>query len=197
MTRVTRQLDLFHGHGMNIKDLVRFLNDGAPRAVTVRLTRNRVSMASIDFAGSGPIRVAVDEQFLTAPRPVLTALRAYARSGRQRNWRVVAEYARGLPTHDRSRVRRARLRRRGDVHDLGAIANEVNRDKVRMMLNVYFRQGGQELQINSVDTEVLRAALKNPEAYKDLVVRVAGFSEFFVNLLPEIQQDIIAREAHS
>ncbi len=77
------------------------------------------------------------------------------------------------------------------------LENRVNRAKVRAMLNVYFAKGGQELQINCVDTELLRAAQKNPEAYRDLVVRVAGFSEFFVNLTPEMQEDIIAREAHS
>ncbi len=79
----------------------------------------------------------------------------------------------------------------------GMLKNNVNRMKVRAMLNVYFREGGQELQINCVDTEVLLAAQKDPEAFRDLVVRVAGFSEFFVNLRPEIQADIIAREAHT
>ena len=39
-------------------------------------------------------------------------------------------------------------------------------------------------------------AQKNPEQYGDLVVRVAGFSEFFVNLTPEMQEDIIARTEH-
>jgi len=75
--------------------------------------------------------------------------------------------------------------------------NKASRDKVRALLNVYFRNGGQELQINSVDTETLRAAQRDPEQFRDLVVRVAGFSEFFVNLTPEMQEDIIAREAHS
>ena len=61
------------------------------------------------------------------------------------------------------------------------------------MLNVYFQNGGQELQINVVDSAALRAAQKNPEQYRDLVVRIAGFSEFFVNLTPEMQEEIIAR----
>jgi pyruvate-formate lyase len=78
----------------------------------------------------------------------------------------------------------------------GMLTNKVNRAKLRAMLNVYFQNGGQELQINAVDTEMLRAAQKNPEQYRDLVVRIAGFSEFFVNLSPEIQEDIIAREAY-
>jgi formate C-acetyltransferase len=76
------------------------------------------------------------------------------------------------------------------------ISKEENRDKVRAMLNVYFMKGGQELQINAVDSEMLRAAQKNPQEYRDLVVRIAGFSEFFVNLTPEMQEEIINRTAH-
>jgi formate C-acetyltransferase len=74
--------------------------------------------------------------------------------------------------------------------------NKVHRDKLRAVLNVYFNNGGQELQINSIDTEMLRAAQKDPGQYRDLVVRVAGFSEFFVNLTAEMQEEIIARTAH-
>lgn len=78
----------------------------------------------------------------------------------------------------------------------GMIADPSRRDKLRAMLNVYFQKGGAELQINVVDTATLRAAQKDPEQYRDLVVRVAGFSEFFVNLTPEMQEDIIARAEH-
>jgi len=76
------------------------------------------------------------------------------------------------------------------------LSDARNREKVRAMLNVYFQRGGQQLQINAVDTEMLRAAQKNPEQYSDLVVRVAGFSAFFVTLSREMQEDIIARTAH-
>jgi formate C-acetyltransferase len=78
----------------------------------------------------------------------------------------------------------------------GMIADDGQREKLRAMLNVYFRSGGQELQINVVDSAAMRAAQKNPEQYRDLVVRVAGFSEFFVNLTPEMQNEIIARTEH-
>ncbi|MHC4398501.1 MAG: pyruvate formate lyase family protein [Planctomycetota bacterium] len=78
----------------------------------------------------------------------------------------------------------------------GMIADKTQRDKLRAMLNVYFANGGAELQINVVSTETLRAAQKNPDEFRDLVVRVAGFSEFFVNLTPEMQEDIIARAEH-
>lgn len=76
------------------------------------------------------------------------------------------------------------------------IADAGQRAKLRAMLNVYFADGGQELQINVVDTATMRAAQKDPEAYRDLVVRVAGFSEFFVNLTPDMQEEIIARAEH-
>jgi formate C-acetyltransferase len=78
----------------------------------------------------------------------------------------------------------------------GMIADATQREKLRTMLNVYFSQGGQELQINVVSTETLRAAQKDPDQYRDLVVRVAGFSEFFVNLTPDMQEEIIARTEH-
>ena len=71
-----------------------------------------------------------------------------------------------------------------------------NRAKVRAMLNAFFDQGGQEMQINCVDTETLRAAQQDPEQHRDLVVRVAGFSEFFTKLDPSIQADVISRTEH-
>jgi formate C-acetyltransferase len=76
------------------------------------------------------------------------------------------------------------------------VNDPAQRDKLRAMLNVYFANGGQELQINVVSSETLRAAQQHPDQYRDLVVRVAGFSEFFVNLTPEMQEDIIARAEH-
>ena len=76
------------------------------------------------------------------------------------------------------------------------VVNPTQREKLRAIVNVYFQNGGQELQINIVDTDVLRAAQKNPEQFRDLVVRVAGFSEFFVNLTPAMQEEIIARTEH-
>jgi formate C-acetyltransferase len=75
-------------------------------------------------------------------------------------------------------------------------ARKTSRAKVREMLNACFARGGQEMQINCVDTETLRAARENPEAYGDLVARVAGFSEFFARLHPAIQDEIIARAEH-
>jgi formate C-acetyltransferase len=78
----------------------------------------------------------------------------------------------------------------------GMVADPSQREQLRAMLNVYFASGGQELQINAVDSSTLRAAQRNPGQYRDLVIRVAGFSEFFVNLTPDMQEEIIARTEH-
>ena len=69
----------------------------------------------------------------------------------------------------------------------------ANRDKLRALLRVYFKKGGQEMQINSTSREVLLDAMEHPENYQSLVVRVSGFSAFFVTLDRSVQLDILAR----
>ena len=66
-------------------------------------------------------------------------------------------------------------------------------EKLVSLLKTYVAMGGEQLQVNVVDTDTLQQALENPEQYRDLVVRVAGFTAYFVTLKPSIQQDIIAR----
>ena len=55
------------------------------------------------------------------------------------------------------------------------------------------RVGGMQLQINILDSQTLQCAKDHPDEYKDLVVRVAGFSAYFVELHPDLQDDIIRR----
>jgi len=74
--------------------------------------------------------------------------------------------------------------------------NESQLDNFIALIRTYFDLQGMEIQFNVVSNDVLRKAQKNPEAYRDLVVRVAGYSANFVALDPEIQNDIIARTAH-
>ena len=57
----------------------------------------------------------------------------------------------------------------------------------------YFAMGGMEIQPNVVSTKVLRAAQEHPEQYRDLVVRVSGYSAFFCDLVRPLQNEIIAR----
>ena len=53
------------------------------------------------------------------------------------------------------------------------------------------------LQFNIVNKETLLAAKKDPDKYRNLLVRVAGYSAYFVDLSPDLQDDIIARTEHS
>jgi formate C-acetyltransferase len=75
------------------------------------------------------------------------------------------------------------------------IESEAGLKKIAAMLRAYFKQGGQQVQFNVLSDETLRAAQKDPEAYKDLVVRVSGYSAYFVDLGKPVQDDIIARMA--
>ncbi len=89
-------------------------------------------------------------------------------------------------------------------HYLGGIAlnlrmhpTVLSRDdgiaKLRDMTKAYFENGGMEVQYNVVDTDTLRAAQADPGTYRDLVVRIAGYSAYFVELGTDLQNDIIAR----
>jgi pyruvate-formate lyase len=68
-----------------------------------------------------------------------------------------------------------------------------SREKLAILTDTFFRNGGQHIQYNLVDTEELLDAKAHPEKHHDLVVRVGGFSAYFVMLSPEIQDDIIYR----
>lgn len=75
-----------------------------------------------------------------------------------------------------------------------AIFSDTNNIKrLAALIRVYFKRGGQEMQINSVSREVLMDAMEHPEKYRDLVVRVSGFSAYFVTLDRSVQQDILNR----
>ena len=61
------------------------------------------------------------------------------------------------------------------------------------LMETYFGLGGLHLHVNTIDVETLEAALESPDQHRDLMVRVAGFSAYFVHLIPEVQQDVIRR----
>ncbi len=67
------------------------------------------------------------------------------------------------------------------------------RDLIKAMFSVYFARGGCHLMVTIVDRGELEAAVQNPDAYRDLIVRVSGFSAVFVNLEPDIQQELMSR----
>jgi len=69
--------------------------------------------------------------------------------------------------------------------------------KLKELILTYFDLGGMQVQFNVVGTDELREAQKTPQEYKDLIVRIAGFSTFFVTLSPELQNDFITRTEQS
>ncbi|MFC1905591.1 glycyl radical protein [Chloroflexota bacterium] len=75
--------------------------------------------------------------------------------------------------------------------------SKSNREKLMSLIKTYFDRYGYHVQFNFFDPEVLKDAQVHPEQYRDLVVRVAGFSAYFVDLTPELQDEIIARTTQS
>jgi formate C-acetyltransferase len=69
--------------------------------------------------------------------------------------------------------------------------------KLVQLIRTYFRLDGHHIQFNVVEAETLRNAQKNPELYRDLIVRVAGYSDYFNDLGVDLQNEIIARTAHT
>ncbi len=78
-----------------------------------------------------------------------------------------------------------------------AVKGEEGLANLCALTDAFFRQGAQHVQYNIVDSETLRDAQKHPENYRDLVVRVAGFSVLFTTLDAVLQNDIIERTQHS
>ncbi len=65
------------------------------------------------------------------------------------------------------------------------------------VVETYLQRGGFEVQVNVVDRATLLAAQEQPEQYRDLIVRIGGYSDYFVGLSPEMQQEIIMRTEHA
>ena len=78
-----------------------------------------------------------------------------------------------------------------------AVSGDAGAEKLRSLINTYFKLGGMEVQFNVVSTEILHKAQKDPLEYKDLIVRIAGFSTYFVTLDEALQNDFITRTEQS
>jgi formate C-acetyltransferase len=74
--------------------------------------------------------------------------------------------------------------------------DDAGLDKVAQLIRSYFRLDGHHIQFNVVTAATLRAAQANPEKYRDLIVRVAGYSDYFCDLTRALQDEIIARTEH-
>jgi trans-4-hydroxy-L-proline dehydratase len=76
------------------------------------------------------------------------------------------------------------------------LATEEGLGKLASLVRSYFKLDGHHIQFNVVTVETLREAQKHPERYRDLIVRVAGYSDYFVDIGPELQEEIIRRTEH-
>lgn len=76
------------------------------------------------------------------------------------------------------------------------VHGEAGLRKLKDLIRAYFRLDGHHIQFNIVDADTLREAQKEPEKYNNLIVRVAGYSDYFNNLTKALQDEIIERTEH-
>jgi len=76
------------------------------------------------------------------------------------------------------------------------LADDSGLEKLVQLVRTYFKLDGHHIQFNVVDAETLRDARLHPEQHRDLIVRVAGYSDYFCNLSESLQDEIIARTEH-
>ncbi|HUJ32646.1 MAG TPA: trans-4-hydroxy-L-proline dehydratase [Candidatus Acidoferrum sp.] len=77
------------------------------------------------------------------------------------------------------------------------LEGEEGLDKLAHLVRSYFKLDGHHIQFNVVTAATLREAQANPEKYRDLIVRVAGYSDYFCDLTKALQDEIIARTEHA
>ena len=78
------------------------------------------------------------------------------------------------------------------IHPI-ALSSADGVEKLRDLTRTYMKMGGMEVQYNIVSSDTMRAAQIDPDSYRDLVVRIAGYSAYFNELSPDCQNDLIAR----
>ena len=76
------------------------------------------------------------------------------------------------------------------------LSDEKGIEHLAQLVRGYFKMDGHHVQFNVVRAETLRRAQVDPQAHRDLIVRVAGYSDYFCDLSPQLQEEIIARTEH-
>jgi formate C-acetyltransferase len=76
------------------------------------------------------------------------------------------------------------------------LKSDADLDRLVQLIRTYFKLDGHHIQFNVADAETLRAAQQHPEKHRDLIVRVAGYSDYFCDLSLALQEEIIARTEH-
>jgi formate C-acetyltransferase len=78
----------------------------------------------------------------------------------------------------------------------GVVEGDEGIANLAHLVRTYFRLGGHHVQFNVVRADTLHAAQARPDEYRDLIVRVAGYSDYFCDLSRSLQDEIIARTEH-
>lgn len=108
----------------------------------------------------------------------------------------------GCDTHGPTAVIRSlakldQIKSGGTLLNLRFLPSLLRRDedvaKLGSLIRSYFSQGGHHVQFNVVDTATLLAARENPEEYRDLLVRMAGYSDYFNDMNENLKQEVIER----
>ena len=108
----------------------------------------------------------------------------------------------GRDTHGPTAVMRSALRIDQDPYQAtlmnmkfhpSALRSDEDLQKLSAMIKTYLKHGGKHVQFNVVSREMLLKAQQNPAQYRDLVVRVAGYSAYFTQLNAAMQDEVIAR----
>jgi formate C-acetyltransferase len=76
------------------------------------------------------------------------------------------------------------------------VATDRDLRKLAALIRTYFAQGGFHMQFNIVDRSVLIDAMQRPDEHRNLLIRVAGYSDYFVLLSRDIQEEILSRAEH-
>jgi pyruvate-formate lyase len=109
---------------------------------------------------------------------------------------------RGRDTRGPTAVMRSALRINQDPYQAtlmnmkfhpSVLQSDEDLQKLAVMIKTYLEHGGKHVQFNVVSREVLLKAQQNPAQYRDLVVRVAGYSAYFTQLNGAVQDEVIAR----
>jgi formate C-acetyltransferase len=77
------------------------------------------------------------------------------------------------------------------------IEGDEGLEDIAHLVRSYFRLGGHHIQFNVVEADTLRSAREDPDQWRDLIVRVAGYSDYFCDLSPALQEEIIERTEHT
>ena len=78
-----------------------------------------------------------------------------------------------------------------------AVNSAEGMQKLKDVTRTYMDMGGMEVQYNIISSDTMRAAQADPDSYRDLVVRIAGYSAYFNELSRDCQDDLISRTENS